>query len=568
MSSGIENPVIITRILSSHEGRALPDFVIGQNRKFKNNGTDVLVNAPGLIESLIPWPATQAKMSAISSAEQIFEPVRAQTSLALRNLGLTLLLAVGSVAVAGLLWGTTGYQILIVAMGWPHIILGFLFYFGKVLRGFGSARSSFLALALLTLLLWGAHYAYTITGFISIYFTYHVFRDEVFIYFQTRARHRLRGAVQVAGLVPFILLMFIITDPRPQHYRQDLRRVELSAAQVSAAGWTLIPFDPISYSRGKDFYFYVQTPATPEGAASYTTLATAADTRSDGEIRISDRQWAQAQDMLFKPYYVGDQEPRAEESAASGQTVTVALTGGHRVGQTFTAERDNLAGIWMPTQSASGVASEPARFVFHLTPDTSLPLAPLSPTLNAIRLALVAILALIVLWKALPQLRQMRTFWLFFLFLVAIFAVLQKAIRAGGGAGYEFPVMFQMVVVFHYWSWYVFSFDKLKAGLAQAPAPTTPAPQASLYERMLVNLRSLPRFTALVVALNLISLAGVLWYARLNGPAALRFVFDYNYFLYFLVFHVTFSFGPKQNPRETKERAQAIRSGIQTGWTG
>jgi hypothetical protein len=474
-----------------------------------------------------------------------FEPAQAQTSLALRNLGLTLVLALGSVAVAGLLWGTTGYQVLIVAMGWPHIILGFLFYFGKVLRGEWNARSSFLLLGLLTLLLWGAHYAYTITGFISIYFTYHVFRDEVFIYFQTGARHRLRGAVRVAGLVPFILLMFIITDPRPQHYRQDLRRVELTEAQVSAEGWTLIPFDPVSYSRGKDFYFYMQTPVA-QGATAYTTLATTSDTRSEGEIRISDRQWAQARDVLFKPYYAGDEEPRAEELPAPGQTVMVALTGGHRVGQTFTAERDGLAGIWIPTRSADGAPGQPARFVFHLTPDTSLPLAPLSPALNAIRLALVALLAIIVLWKAVPHLKQTRTFWLYFLFLVAVFAVLQKAIRSGGGVGYEFPVMFQMVVVFHYWSWYVFSFDKLKAGSEHPLAPSVPAHQPSPYERMLGQLRSLPRFTALVIALNLVSLAGVLWYARLHGPAPLRFVFDYNYFLYFLVFHVTFSFGPKQ----------------------
>src|SRR5215210_7320489 len=174
-------------------------------------------------------------MSALSSADQMtFEPAQAQTSLALRNLGLTLALALGFLSLAGLLWGTTGYQILIVAMGWPHIILGFLFYFGKVLRGEWHARSSFFVLAALTLVLWGTHYAYTITGFISIYFTYHVFRDEVSIYFQTRARHKLRGAVYVAGLAPFILLMFIITDPRPQRYRQDLRRVELANAEVSA----------------------------------------------------------------------------------------------------------------------------------------------------------------------------------------------------------------------------------------------------------------------------------------------------------------------------------------------
>jgi hypothetical protein len=493
-------------------------------------------------------------MSAISTADSLaIEPAHAQTSVALRNLALTLMLSLSSLALAGLVWGTRGYEILIVAMGWPHIILGFLFYFGKVLRGEWHARSSFFILAALTLALWATHYAYTITGFIAIYFTYHVFRDEVSIYFQTRARHKLRGAVYVAGLAPFILLMFIITDPRPQRYRQDLRRVELADAEVSADGWTLIPFDPISYSRGEDFYFYLQAPRA-EGANAYTTLATTRDTRGEGEIRISDRQWTAARDLVFKPYYASDPRVDAAELPPPDQTVPVALMGGFRVGQTFTAERDGLAGIWILTRRAADAAGgQSGRFVFHLTPDTSLPLAPLSPTMNALRLALVAVLLVIVLWKALPQLKRNRTFWLYLLFLVAVFAVLQKVIRMTGSAGHEVPIMFQLVVVFHYWSWYVFSFDKLKA---MPRAATTIKPkQATPYDRMLAQLRSLPRFTTLVVALNLISLAGVLWYSNLGGPAALRFVFDYNYFLYFLVFHVTFSFGPKQTARESNVRA-------------
>lgn len=497
-------------------------------------------------------------MSSIASAESLtIEKTPAQTSVALRNLCLTFALAVIALAIAGLAWGTTGYEMLIVAMGWPHIILGFIFYFGKVLRGEWHARPSFFILALLTLVLWATHYAYTITGFISIYFTYHVFRDEVAIYFQTRARHKLRSAVYVAGFIPFLLLMFIITDPRPQHYRQDLRRVELNDAQLAASGWTLIPFDPVSYSQGKDFYFYMQAPrADGERQQQYTTLATTVDARVDGEIRISDRRWDQAHDLVFKPYYANDTSINQEEVPAT--TIPISLVGDYRVGQTFRAERDGLAGIWIPTRrtDATTTTVEPARVVFHLTPDTSLPLPPLSPTLNAIRLALVAILIVIVLWKALPHLKRNRTFWLYFLFLVAIFAVLQKVIRAGNGAGYEFPIMFQLVVVFHYWSWYVFSFDKLSA---LSGGVTGALPKASaVYDRMLGQLRSLPRFTLLVVALNLISIAGVYWYSQLHGPAALRYIFDYNYFLYFLVFHVTFSFGPKQTPRAPNARTSAL----------
>ncbi|HEY8186199.1 MAG TPA: hypothetical protein VIF64_09025, partial [Pyrinomonadaceae bacterium] len=55
---------------------------------------------------------------------------------------------------------------------------------------------------------------------------------------------------------------------------------------------------------------------------------------------------------------------------------------------------------------------------------------------------------------------------------------------------------------------------------------------------------SKPHFTAIVIVLNLISAAGVLWFYRLGGPGVLRYFLDYNYFLYFLVFHVTFSFRP------------------------
>lgn len=504
-------------------------------------------------------------MSSLATAERLtIAETPARTSLALRNLGLTFTLALLALAIAGLLWGTRGYEMLIVAMGWPHIILGFLFYFGKVLRGEWHARPSFFILALLTLVLWATHYAYTITGFISIYFTYHVFRDEVAIYFQTRARHKLRGAIYVAGFVPFLLLMFIITDPRPQHYRQDLRKVELTDAQLSAGGWTLIPFEPVSYSRGKDFYFYMQATGARQQAEpeQYITLATTEDARSDGEIRISDRRWDQASDLIFKPYYAGDPNVNQEESQTTERTIPIALARDYKVGQTFTAERDNLAGIWIPTRraaetTAAAAAGQPARFVFHLTPDTSLPLPPLTPTLNAIRIALVLILIAIVLWKALPHLKRNRTFWLYFLFLVAIFAVLQKLIRVGNATGYEFPIMFQLVVVFHYWSWYVFSFDKLNA-MSRTAAPAAPPSGSTFYDRMLAQLRSPSRFTMLVIALNLISIAGVFWYSQFGGPATLRYVFDYNYFLYFLVFHVTFSFGPKNAPRSTEAHAPSV----------
>ena len=476
-------------------------------------------------------------------------------TVAVRNLLLTFALAVASLALAGALSGAQGYEMLIVAMGWPHIVLGFLFYFGKVLRGEWHARYTFLFLLLLTLALWTAHYTYTITGFISIYFTYHVFRDEVFIYFQRRSRHKLRDSVGVAGFIPFILLMFLVTDPRPQHYRQDLRRVELGATDLNQDGWTLIPFKPISYSRGQDFYFYIQTPQQ-KGASGYNTFATTGESRGDGEVRVADRKWSQAADLVFKPYYASDQGNAPADTISETGALQVQVSGDYNLGQTFKAEQDNLAGIWLLTRRSTD-SSQPPLFVFHLTPDTSLPLAPLSTFMQAIRFTLIFILAALVLWKALPELKRTRAFWVYFLALIAIFALLQKVIRETGGAGYVVPVMFQLVVVFHYWSWYVFSFNKLLAArhapntaTASAAVAVTPATSTALYDRMLARLRSISNFTLVVVALNLLSIAGVLWYGRWDGPAALRYTFDYSYFLYFLVFHVTFSFGPKQASRK------------------
>src|SRR3712207_4235799 len=110
--------------------------------------------------------------AAIADRNLTFERVKAPIRLPLRNLLLTFALTVSSLALAGSLRGKAGYEMLIVMMGWPHVILGFLFYFGKVLRGERLARSSFVLLGLLTLALWAAHYSWSITGFISIYFTY------------------------------------------------------------------------------------------------------------------------------------------------------------------------------------------------------------------------------------------------------------------------------------------------------------------------------------------------------------------------------------------------------------
>ena len=147
-----------------------------------------------------------------------------------------------------------------------------------------------------------------------------------------------------------------------------------------------------------------------------------------------------------------------------------------------------------------------------------------------------------MLWKLIPGPGKSWQLWIYLAVLAVAFAGTQTILKSSNNAGYPFPLIFQFAVVFHYWSWYVFSFDKLRA---KSSSPVTRASSLSPYDKVLAHLGSKPHFTATVIVLNLISAVGVLWYYKLGSPLSLRYFLDYNYFLYFLVFHVTFSFRPR-----------------------
>ncbi len=454
-------------------------------------------------------------------------------SVPLRNLSFTLALTVATLAIAGLLAREQGYEIAIVTMGWPHVVLGFIFFFGKVLRGEANMRRAFAMLGLLTLAIWILHYNYTVTGLIYLYFLYHAFRDEIFVFLQTRARHPPRSNMYaIAGVAPAILLMLLL--PQQKSFRHDLRRTEFTGADVAQAGWSLIPFKAVPNSRGREFYFYLEAPHT-DGSRAFATQATTADTRKDGGVLVNDHRWTQAADLLFLPHYAN-----SSPADLPAGDVPVLLTGGHRVGQTFRAEQDNLDGIWMPIERLETSAS-PTNFVLHLA---SPPLLPFPDWLEKLRLFLVVLLAALVLWKLLVRPKQNTQLWICLIVVVFGLYGTQAILKSSNNAGYHFPLIFQFVVVFHYWSWYVFSFDRLR--VLQRSKPTlTSSPSTGWYDRALALLRPARNFWLTVIMLNLVSAAGVLWYYKLGGPQALRFAFDYNYFLYFLVFHVTFSFSPK-----------------------
>jgi hypothetical protein len=464
------------------------------------------------------------------------QAAQAPLSLALRNILASLALTILTLVLAGSIWREQGYEILIVAMGWPHVLLGFSFFFGRVLRGEQDSRLIFLFLSLVTAIICAIHYRYAITGLIYLYFLFHLFRDEIFVYLQTRAHHRPGSSVYaVAGVAPLIMLMLLI--PNQEAFRHDLRRVEFTGTQISSNGWTLIPFKAIPNSHGRDFYFYLQVPQT-RGQRAFITYASAGDLRNDGEIIVGKRKWGQAEDLVFRAQYAGDPEPPAVNTPSTITHVPVLVTGGHAVGQTFTAEKNNLDGIWLPIdrfeQSAHGT-----RFVFHVA---SPPLLPYSVPVDRVRYALLLILTAIVLWRLIPRPGKSWQLWIYLAVFAAAFDGTQMVLKSSNNAGYAFPLIFQFAVVFHYWSWYVFSFDKLRA---RPSLRTKSVSSLRPYDKLLACLGSKPYFTAIVIALNLISAVGVLWYYRLGGPSAMRYFFDYNYFLYFLVFHVTFSFRPR-----------------------
>ena len=461
------------------------------------------------------------------------EVPQASLGVALRNIIVSLALGILTLGLTGWIWREQGYEMLIVAMGWPHVLLGFSFFFGRILRGERDSRTTLLLLALATLAICVIHYHYNITGLIYLYFLFHLFRDEIFVYLQTRARHQQISRVYaVAGVAPLILLILLV--PRQQDFRHDLRRVEFAGTQVSNSDWTLIPFKAVPNSLGRDFYFYLHAPQT-DGLRSFIARASAGNSRNDGEMIVGKRKWGQAEDLVFHPHFLGDPEALDANVTPAAGDVPVLLTGGHSVGQVFRAEKNNLDGVWIPIERFEQSA-ESARFVFHIA---SPPLLPYSAPIDRLRVALMLVLSALVIWRLIPRRGKGWQLWIYLAVLAGAFAASQTILRSSNNAGYAFPLIFQFAVVFHYWSWYVFSLDKL--GVKSRP-PLNSA--ARLYDRMLSYLGSKPHFTAIVIVMNVISVLFVLWYYRFGAPSGLRYFFDYNYFLYFLVFHVTFSFRP------------------------
>jgi hypothetical protein len=140
-----------------------------------------------------------------------------------RNLLLTVTLTAVAFSISGFLWKETGYEMLVIGMGWAHVILGFLFFFGRVWRKESGSRELFIFLCVLASVFLFAHYVINLTFLIFIFFLFHAFRDEVAIYFQTRDKTRTPASVyKLKGFIPIVLLALLMFQP--QDFRQLVRR--------------------------------------------------------------------------------------------------------------------------------------------------------------------------------------------------------------------------------------------------------------------------------------------------------------------------------------------------------
>jgi hypothetical protein len=247
-------------------------------------------------------------------------------------------------------------------------------------------------------------------------------------------------------------------------------------------------------------------------------------------MRVDDRRWHEGVSLSFAPDYHGQTATLPPDRADSWR---VLLTGGQRVGQVFTATQDGLSGIWLRTHRPA--AFDGARtFVLHLA---SPPLLPLEAHWNTVRWVLQGSLLAILLWCVARGVRGSsagRQLWFYLAVFSVIFVLLQQWLKDQSRSGSAVPMIFQFVVVFHYFRWYVLSFHKLHIFAADGMDVVRADP-----------LRHERGFAMAVVGLNLVSFVLVCWYYLWNGPQPLRYGLDYSWFLYVLVFHVTFSFSPK-----------------------
>jgi len=124
---------------------------------------------------------------------------------------LTYALTVGSLAFAAHLWGRVGFDVLVVALGWPHVLLGLAFNLNRISRADLKSRLLFGSLLLTAAVIAIGHSQTPITTWIYLYFVFHAFRDEIYIYHERRTGFRFRGRIfDSSGRAVVIAIMALV----------------------------------------------------------------------------------------------------------------------------------------------------------------------------------------------------------------------------------------------------------------------------------------------------------------------------------------------------------------------
>ena len=462
-------------------------------------------------------------MSSIATETPVAPAEGADFGIPVRNLVLSLILTAVLLAAAGWVWGRPGYDILLVGVGWPHILLGFFSYGLKLRRG-ETARLFFPAgLALFAVIAW-LHHEYLLLTFIQMLFVFHALRDEISIYLRTRAGEGAAPAVsELPGLLPFLLALLLIPnwsvadDPARYDLRGSTRGGELPALDASRPGWLLFPFDPVEDSEGRSFRFRVEA----RGSASFPEMVTALAPSSTHFLVNGrpSRQTAYGRPLALGmvPRFGSEPEPPGMTPPADHSTARVS--GGHRLGQRFVAERADLSGVWLWIDDASS-RHTPLDLEYGLDP---APLVPASFPFRELRFGLIVLLVVVGIRQVERSPRPRIGAWAFLALMAAVFALPVVLLISQSGPAGKLPYLFQFLVVFHYVSWYVFT-------LRRSTDPT----------------RRSVRWVALVLLLNVVFVAAA-WLGQLGQvPAAFSGLFRIEYFVYALLFHVCLSFGHRR----------------------
>ncbi len=442
---------------------------------------------------------------------------------AVRNLGLSLILTCLLFAVARWAWGQPGYDVLLVGVGWPHILLGF---FSACLR-LRSGETSRLffpgGLALFAAIAW-LHHEFLLLTFIQVLFVFHAVRDEISIYLRTRAGEAPAPAVsEIAGMMPFLAALLLIPnwsvadDPARYDVRGSTRVAELSALDASRPGWMLFPFAPVEGSEGRSFRFWTEA----RGSAPFPEMVAAlapSSTRFLVNSRPS-RQTAYGSPLALAmvPRFGSEPEPPGQPPPADRSTARV--NGGHRLGQRFVAEREELSGVWLWIEDAPS-RHRALDLRYGLEP---APLVPASVPFRELRFGLIALLLALGIRQVARSPRPKTGAWAFLVAMGALFALPVVLLTWRSPASGDLPYLFQFLVVFHYVGWYVFTLRRA----AESPRKT-------------------PRWILPTILLNA-AFIGAAWLDLLGElPSAFSTLFRIEYFVYALLFHVCLSFGHRR----------------------